>query len=171
MSNASLISKGVEIITMSKFSKSQDLMFIRERRNWGLLFFDSNEEIYIKFGLKKVVKSEFDTQKSFEDYGFPVPPIQFFYEYEDYFFYWESKIGDIPIGQLISRSEIDYEKGIEILSRILKDFLEAQKRTINNNPDLERAKHKLHLEEFKKEIIDLKVWDKDFLLFGCLGIW
>jgi len=162
MTNDVLINIWKEIIISSWISNEKDLVFLCKRRNDWILFFDNKKDIYIRFW-REGTKKEFDLQKKFLSYNFQVPEIIFSQEKWKYFFYVEKSLWNEVLWKQILKKSITYKEWYKYLYNVLENFLKSQKLTINNDWNLKNIISQLYMDNFKKEVLKLKIIKSDFI--------
>ena len=152
------------IILWLWLSSVESLELICVRRNEGVIFYDTEKNIFIRFWLKEYIKKEFEIQKKFINYNFDVPQILFNKEVDNnYFLYSEKNLWKEPIWIEIKQKVISYKEWFSNLYNVFEKFSISQKETINNKWNIEELKDNLNIEKFKKESLELGIFNINFI--------
>lgn len=152
-----------KMIIEAGISTGENLEFFCIRRWKWLIFRDRVNDIFIRFWEKEKLRKEFDLHSYFIANNFPVSEITTSFENEDNFLYAEKSIWEEKLGRMIRNQTITYKEAIEILNKILSQYLEAQYKTINKGWNFEEAKKFFHLDIFEQENSELKNIDENLV--------
>jgi hypothetical protein len=152
-----------KIILKLEISKLENLLFICERREWGLIFFNDEKNNFIRFWNKNILKKEFKNQEDFLSFWFKIPKIISSFEEGDYFIYIENKIWNEVLWKKIFNKNISYKKWFNEIYSVANNFFESKKLTFNINWNADEVKNSVKFNIFLKECEEHKIIEKDLI--------
>ena len=157
------MNKEINIIENLWISNSKDIEFFKDRRLWGLLFYNKNKNTYIRFWKKEQIKEEFDKHNNFLKFGYPVAKILWYWEYDNYFIYEEESLWNKSIWFSFLEKNINYDDWFDNIYKITNQYLKAQAKSKINLVDNEMILNEGHFYEVISECEKYKFLDISLL--------